>query len=49
MLSITVDPFPLDAEITVWGVVDPDDTIAECADGNNRDAADGIAFCTGLM
>jgi hypothetical protein len=49
MLSITVDPFPLDAEITVWGVVDPDDTIDECADGNNRDPADGIAFCTGLM
>jgi hypothetical protein len=49
MLSITVDPFPLDAEITVWGVVDPDDTIDECADANNRDAADGIAFCSGLV
>ena len=48
-LSITVDPFPTDAEILVFGVIDPDDVIAECADGNNRDAADGIAFCSGLM
>jgi hypothetical protein len=48
-IAMTVDPFPTDAEIVVFGVIDPDDVIAECADGNNRDAADGIAYCSGLM
>ncbi|MBX7197350.1 MAG: hypothetical protein K1X94_35190 [Sandaracinaceae bacterium] len=48
MISITVDPFPTDAEIRVYGVVDPDDAIPECADANNRDAADAIAYCSGL-
>jgi len=48
-LSVSIDPFPTGAEVTVWGVIDPDDVIAECAEGNNRDAADGPAYCSGLI
>jgi hypothetical protein len=37
--------FPMRRDITIWGVVDPDDTIPECNDGNNRDPADNSVRC----
>jgi hypothetical protein len=48
-LPITIDPFPPGAPVTVWGVVDPDDAIAECNDGNNADAADMPAACFDII
>jgi hypothetical protein len=29
----------------IYGVVDPDNTISECNDGNNKDAADAKIVC----
>ncbi len=40
--------FPQGLTVTVWAVVDPDNTIEECNDGNNRDAADDKLYCTGV-
>jgi hypothetical protein len=48
-LPLTIDPFPPGAPVTVWGVVDPDDAIAECNDGNNADAADMPAACFDII
>jgi hypothetical protein len=44
-LDIVVTGFPGGQTITLWGVVDPDDTIPECDDADNRDAADGSHNC----
>jgi hypothetical protein len=47
--SVNLDPvltaFPRGVDVLVWAVVDPDGTIAECNDGNNRDPADGRFRC----
>ncbi len=43
--DVTVTGFPQDRTITVFGVVDPDNAIAECNDGNNSDAADNSVRC----
>jgi len=46
-LSIAVTGFPSSQVITLWGVVDPEDTVAECDDADNRDPADGTHSCGG--
>ncbi|MCA9621855.1 MAG: hypothetical protein KC731_22680, partial [Myxococcales bacterium] len=43
-----IPSFPQGLQITVWAVVDPDDAIAECNDGNNADAADAPVQCGGV-
>ncbi|MFO0587593.1 MAG: VCBS repeat-containing protein [Polyangiaceae bacterium] len=41
----TISNFPNDLSILVYGIVDPDDQIPECNDGNNKDAADNKILC----
>jgi hypothetical protein len=33
--SVTLDGGGLDRNVTIWAIVDPDDTILECNDANN--------------
>ena len=47
-LNVTIPNFPQNTSIQVWGVVDPDNSIAECNDGNNSDPADGKISCDGV-
>jgi len=42
-------PLPVEKDGKLLGVIDPEDVIVECAEGNNRDAADGPAYCSGLI
>ena len=37
--------FPDNLSILIYGIVDPDNTIEECNDGNNKDAADNKIEC----
>jgi len=37
--------FPNTGTVTIFAVVDPDDDIAECNDGNNEDSADDTITC----
>jgi hypothetical protein len=37
---------PSDRSITIYAVVDPDRTIEECNEANNKDAADDAVFCS---
>ena len=41
----TIDSFPSNLEILIFCVADPDDTVLECNDGNNKDAADSKHAC----
>ena len=41
----TLTTFPDSRNVVVWGVVDPDNAIEECNDGNNSDAADNVVGC----
>ena len=43
--TATIANFPNDLSILVYGIVDPDDAITECNDGNNKDAADNKVLC----
>jgi hypothetical protein len=47
--SVSISPvmtsFPLGVSVLIYAVVDPDNTIPECNDGNNTDAADGKITC----
>jgi hypothetical protein len=43
--TATLPGFPNNLSILVYGIVDPDDAIAECNDGNNKDAADNKVEC----
>lgn len=43
--TATIPNFPDNLSILIYGIVDPDDTIAECNDGNNKDAADNKIEC----
>jgi hypothetical protein len=40
-----IQNFPPNLSVLIYAVVDPDNTIAECNDGNNKDAADGKVSC----
>jgi hypothetical protein len=46
---VTINPsipnFPQTGSVTLYGIVDPDNTIPECNDGNNKDAADNSLSC----
>ncbi|WP_129578007.1 MULTISPECIES: FG-GAP-like repeat-containing protein [Sorangium] len=44
-LVATIDKFPWNLSILIYGVVDPDGAIDECNDGNNKDAASDKVVC----
>ncbi|XXX73192.1 CARDB domain-containing protein [Sorangium sp. So ce134] len=44
-LTATIDKFPWNLSILIYGAVDPDGAINECNDGNNRDAASDKVVC----
>ena len=46
--TVTIPDFPA-GSVIVHAVVDPDDSIPECNDGNNDDAAEDGAGCGGLI
>ncbi|MEZ4224239.1 MAG: CARDB domain-containing protein [Polyangiaceae bacterium] len=41
----TMTSFPSGLSVLIYAVVDPNDAIPECNDGNNKDAADGKITC----
>ena len=43
--TVTIPGLPPARSITIYGVVDPDDTVAECNNANNRDPADNSVTC----
>ena len=43
--TATIPNFPDNLSILVYGIVDPDDAIPECNDGNNKDSADNKIEC----
>ncbi len=45
--SFALQTLPGDRTVTVWAVVDPDNVVAECNDGNNRDSTDESVSCDG--
>jgi hypothetical protein len=45
MITPMVEMFPLEREILLWGVVDPDNTITECNEADNIDPADNAIMC----
>jgi hypothetical protein len=44
-ISPTMTSFPQNASVLIYAVVDPENAIAECNDGNNKDAADQKISC----
>ncbi|XXT15909.1 FG-GAP-like repeat-containing protein [Sorangium sp. So ce429] len=44
-LVATIDEFPWNLSILIYGMVDPDGAIDECNDGNNEDAASDKVEC----
>ncbi len=44
-VEVDTDRLEVDRRVTVWAVVDPDDRIAECNDGDNARAADEAVSC----
>ncbi len=48
-ITPSLSGFPQGLAILVYGVVDPDNAIAECNDGNNRDTAADKVMCTKLQ
>ncbi len=46
--DVSLSNFPNGVSVTIFAVVDPDNAIAECNDGNNEDAADAEISCGGI-
>jgi hypothetical protein len=46
--NTVIPAFSQGLQITIWALVDPDDVIDECNDGNNSDAADQAIQCGGI-
>ena len=44
--NASLSGFPKDLSVLVYAVVDPDGTIAECNDGNNKTSAPDKAVCS---
>ncbi|WP_437989751.1 CARDB domain-containing protein [Sorangium sp. So ce145] len=44
-LTATIEKFPSNLSILIYAVVDPDEAIDECNDGNNKDAASDKILC----
>jgi subtilase family serine protease len=44
----SIPAFPQGLSVQIWAVVDPNNTVAECNDGNNNDAANGKIECGGI-
>ncbi len=49
MRTVTIDPYPVGPDAIVHVVVDPDDVVAECNDGNNQDVTAMRVGCSGLI
>ena len=47
-MDVSLGNFPNGATVTIFGVVDPENAIPECNDGNNQDAADSDITCGGI-
>jgi hypothetical protein len=47
-LDIDVASFPRNRQISIWGAIDPNGTIAECNEGDNTDPADNAVICQDL-
>jgi hypothetical protein len=45
MVTPTIEMFPLERDILLWGVVDPDNTVTECNEADNIDPADNDIIC----
>lgn len=43
--DVALTAFPNSGSVTIFAVVDPDNAIAECNDGNNEDSADAPITC----
>jgi hypothetical protein len=41
----SIPMFPQNQLILIYAIVDPDNAIEECNDGNNKDAADDKIIC----
>ncbi|MEZ4308471.1 MAG: hypothetical protein R3F14_10550, partial [Polyangiaceae bacterium] len=46
--TATIPSFPENLSILIYGIVDPDDAVPECNDGNNKDAADNKIECSSV-
>jgi hypothetical protein len=44
-VAVSIPMFPQTLPILIYAVVDPDNAIEECNDGNNKDAADDKIIC----
>jgi hypothetical protein len=47
-IDIEIPGFPRNRQITIYGVIDPLSSIAECNEGDNSDPADNPVFCQDL-
>jgi len=47
-MDLPMSMFPNGVNVTIFAVVDPDNSIAECNDGNNQDEADAAISCGGI-
>ncbi len=43
--DVSLPNFPPNTSVLIWGIVDPDNAIEECNDGNNADSADDTILC----
>ncbi len=48
-VTATMTSFPKGVSVLIYAVVDPDNVIAECNDGNNTDDADSKVTCGGVQ
>jgi hypothetical protein len=49
MFTASLTGFPSNLSVLVYAIVDPDNAIPECNDGNNKAAATGKAVCTSIQ
>lgn len=49
MFTESLTGFPLNLSVLVYAIVDPDNAIPECNDGNNKAAAADKAVCSGIQ
>jgi hypothetical protein len=48
-LTVDVEDFPQNRSVTFWGVIDPEDTVAECNEADNADSADNPVVCNVVL
>ncbi|MDX2054882.1 MAG: CARDB domain-containing protein [Polyangiaceae bacterium] len=49
MKTVTIPGLPGARSITIYAVVDPNDTVVECNNANNRDSADNPVICESVV